>query len=357
MKRDGRIEAVISRIQGGVWQPGERIPGIRTLAAEQECSPATMAQTLKEVAARGYLTGRNRSGYFVTPRTEWGKRPEKSTSPLVGVMLTETTSMLPVMEEELRRRGYGMLVAHETRSADRALRCIEDWRERGVHGIIWSPLSTREHLRDNARLAGCLSASGIPSVAVDRTPPGIEVNGVVSDNAQSACLLTRRLLDLGHRRIGLLRHRCGSSAENRQAGYERAHLEYATAVDPALILQVEHDDHGTALVDRVSAWLKSTPMTAAWSITGNPLGQALLAALQRLEWPVPAQFSLMTFDEMIAPFPVTFIRQPFEEIARRAVALLDELMESATTEIRQIILPSQLIEGASSSAPPAESAV
>jgi LacI family fructose operon transcriptional repressor len=251
------------------------------------------------------------------------------------------------MNAELAARGYGMVVRHVGDDLAVALHALRELVQHGVRGIIWSPLSTPQYQADNLQLTQAIMDSGLPAVAVDRYPEEIEVNSVVSDNAHAGYLLTKYLLERGHRRIGLLRHSYGSTPADRHRGYLRALREYGVTPAEPWVMYVDHQLPRTELVAYLRDWLRTVPLTAVWSIAGNPLGMAVLAAALAAGLRVPDDLSVATFDEIIAPFPVTAIMQPLTAIGQRAAALLCDAIEHPSPEIQRIILRSRLVEGSS----------
>ena len=336
---------------GGDWPPGAKLPGGRELARTFKCSPVTMDGVLRGLAARGYLRREARQGTFVAPRAGWGKTGNGRAAGrnCAGIIASFQPSILDAAEAELHRRGCGAMIRCTGHDPAAALKAVAELAAHGVTGILWSPLSTPDYRADNRRLAEAILRTGLPAVAVDRYPEELEVNSVVSDNARAAARLTRRLLGLGHRRIGLLRHRSGSTPADRQRGWENALAEAGFAPDPALVLAVPHELPVAELVRRVRKWLRTARPTAVWSIAGAPLGAAVLAAAQAEGLRIPQDLSFATFDEVIAPIPVTCMLQPLEKIGRRAAALLCDEMDRPSNEIHRITLACTLREGASCS--------
>lgn len=54
------------RIAVGQWAPGERIPGVRELAAEFDLNPNTVQHSLTELERTGLCQVQRRNGRFVT---------------------------------------------------------------------------------------------------------------------------------------------------------------------------------------------------------------------------------------------------------------------------------------------------
>lgn len=346
-KHDDILHQMIDSLERRKWQPGKRVPPIRKLSQTLDCSVATLAAVFRELTARGYIVSKGKLGTFVTAPENWGKSPEKHASRLVGVMLTDTPAMMESIESTLQNAGYSMVLSQTHVTLDAALNCIELWRRMGLHGVIWSPISTPNHVSDNLRLARAIQASGMQSVAVDRYPP-IEVNCVVSDNIRGGQDLTRHFIEQGHRRIGLIRHRYGSTPEDRMRGYLDALQEAGIDFDPSLVLTVDHGVTSEVLIETIQRWLQKTKPTAVWSIAGEPLGQAMMAAVARCKLRVPQDLALATFDEVISSIPVTSMIQPFAAIGRRAAELLISLIQHPTQEIARIVLPSRMVVAESS---------
>ncbi len=341
---------LIELLRSGEWASGSKLPGGRILAKRMGCVPVTLEGVLRDLSAAGYLVRREREGTFVASRDTWGTASLESRGHFVGVIGGGFNSMLSEVGSTLREHNYEMVVRDVGDSIGEALKAIEDFVKLGVRGIIWSPLSTANHRADNTRLATLIIDSQLPAVAVDRYPEDVEVNCVTSDNARSGYALTRHLLELGHRRIGLIRHLHGSTPEDRHKGYTRAVMEFKAEADPELVVSVEHGINPEELVKLLREWLRCAQPTAVWSISGD-LGAAALVAAQAEGLKIPDDVSLATFDGIPAPFPVTSIIQPFDEIGRRAAEFLVEEMARSIGEVRRIVLKSHFRLGASTGAP------
>lgn len=61
-------ESVEDALRSGALLPGALLPPVRTLAADLEVSPTTVASAYRLLAARGLVTGQGRRGTRVTPR-------------------------------------------------------------------------------------------------------------------------------------------------------------------------------------------------------------------------------------------------------------------------------------------------
>ncbi|GHJ07297.1 transcriptional regulator [Micromonospora humidisoli] len=174
------------------------------------------------------------------------------------------------------------------------------------------------------------AAAGIPLVAVDPADNLFPVPVVGSGNWSGALSATRHLVDLGHRRIGVLTGPVRDlSARARRDGF-RAALDYAgVPFDERL------ERSGVFAFEdglRLGGELLAGPAPPTAVVCGNDL-QALgvYAAAREAGLRIPDDLSVVGFDDVdeaawLAP-PLTTVRQPFGEIgataARLALALAD----------------------------------
>ena len=59
---------IISQIESGIYQVGDKLPGVRVTSAQRGVSPATVVAAYNELLDGGYAEARSRSGFYVTQR-------------------------------------------------------------------------------------------------------------------------------------------------------------------------------------------------------------------------------------------------------------------------------------------------
>ncbi|HQO17086.1 MAG TPA: winged helix-turn-helix domain-containing protein, partial [Methylotenera sp.] len=59
-------DSIAQSIQEGVLCRGDRLPSVRHASASRHISPSTVLEAYYLLEARGLITARERSGYFVT---------------------------------------------------------------------------------------------------------------------------------------------------------------------------------------------------------------------------------------------------------------------------------------------------
>ena len=206
-----------------------------------------------------------------------------------------------------------------------------------------------------------LGTQGFPFVVVDPPKPLDERIPVVSAThwagARSA---TDHLLELGHRRIGMITGRKGWVAtEERVNGYQAALAGAGVIPAPELIAPGKFEiDDGYRGARRLLELPE--PPTAIFASNDNMAIGALRAAAE-LNLVVPDQLSIVGFDDselsrVVTP-SLTTVRQPLEEMGRMAVSLLTRLIDGQRVETLRIELATRLVVRGSTARPASRSGV
>jgi LacI family transcriptional regulator len=211
----------------------------------------------------------------------------------------------------------------------------------GIAGaIIVLPPEPSEQLVD-------LRARGFPFVVVDpRAPMPRDIAAVSAAHFAGARSISRHLVDLGHRRIGVIAgpHNWLAS-DARLAGHASALANAGVLPDPALVRSGEPTTH---FGYRAAAELLDVPQppTALIGFNDKVAVGALAAAAQR-GLRVPENLSIAGFDDIDlaqATRPLlTTVRQPLQEMGRLAVSLLIRLMERQRLDALHIELATELV--------------
>ena len=240
----------------------------------------------------------------------------------VGIIVPRLTdTVMAMLYESLAkacsRTGRFAIVATTDDRAKADRLAAESLLKRGVDGLI---LSTA---RDDDDFPDILAARGVPTVLALRTD-GHSLSSI-GDDRLGGYLATRHLLDLGHRRIGVIAGPSyASSARTRVEGYRQAMTEMGLAIDPPLIVPSTFGIESGAEAAEKIMHLPQTP-TAIFAVNDNTAIGAL-SGLMRMGLSVPGDVSLVGYNDIPIvshlSTPLTTLRVPFEQIAANALDLL-----------------------------------
>jgi DNA-binding LacI/PurR family transcriptional regulator len=218
---------------------------------------------------------------------------------------------------------------------------------RGTRGVILLIYLT-------ARQQAELAARQLPMVVVDpSTEPGPEVSSVGATNWSGGLAATKHLIDLGHRRIGIVTGpRALLSSRARLDGY-RAALETAgLSVDKRLVRSADFRMEGG--YQQVKTLLALAKPPTAIFVCSDLSALGAFRAAREAGVRVPDQLSVVGFDDIplsawTTP-ALTTVRQPLTEMAGLAVRILLENQERGTVH-RRVELATELVVR-ESTAPP-----
>jgi LacI family transcriptional regulator len=220
-----------------------------------------------------------------------------------------------------RRAGcHLVLEVCEGENADAQAEATRRFASTDVEGVILPP-PISEYEPVHAELA----AAGIPVVSVARgRPPAGSLNVGIDDHG-AAMTITRHLIELGHRRIGLIRGHPGhlASAE-RHRGFVDALAE--AGLNPAAApIEQGYFSYRSGLVAAERLLARHPRLTAIFA-SNDDMAAAAVSVAHRSGLDVPRDVSIVGFDDTSLATTIwpelTTIRQPIAAMAEAALSLL-----------------------------------
>jgi DNA-binding LacI/PurR family transcriptional regulator len=252
----------------------------------------------------------------------YGYRKPPNRSNTVELVFRELASMWAVeiirgVEQVARRNRIGLMVS-----------------EFGLHDVAPTPMDDMVERRPKAVLSVAqlsdaereqLAARGIPFVVFDPiTELPDDVPYVGATNWRGGQAATKHLIELGHRRIAVIRGPVGQlCCDARMAGYISAMAMAGLPVDPALTIEAPlNREDGRAAARRLLAPAdRPTAVFAANDMQAFGVYQAARESGLR----IPEDLSVVGFDDVpVAAWadpPLTTVHQPLVEMAVAATEL------------------------------------
>ncbi|WP_028050515.1 LacI family DNA-binding transcriptional regulator [Cellulomonas sp. URHD0024] len=313
----------------------------RVLNGHTNVAPDTRAMVEAAIAARGPAVLAPRRG----PAGRTGPvfvRCPYVLSDYFGLIVSSVTETLRMHERDV------LLDAGES-SQDR--HPLASLSARAVAGaiLILPPESPSELLG--------LRRRGLPFVIIDpRTAPPPDVAAVSAAHVTAAMRLTTHLLELGHRRIGVIAGpQDWLAGSDRLAGHQAAMGGAGILTDPELTRVVpptllQGEEAAGELLD-----LPRRP--TALVCFNDKIAVGAMAAARARGLRTPQDVSITGFDDIDvsrATTPqLTTVRQPLEEMGRTAVTLLNRLINQEKVEALHMELATELVvRGSTGEAPP-----
>ena len=229
-------------------------------------------------------------------------------------------------------------------------RAIDTLRGHLPQGLIVVPTSgTREHLRTLPEL---------PVVELDRASGSPSATTITVDNVGGALAATRHLLELGHRRIGMIVGQQDiSTAVDRHRGFRSALESAGVAYHPELVLSGQHREDDGYRSARTLLSLPPGRRPSALFVGNNEMTAGAVLATRELGLHIPGDLSIVGFDDSrwaqtMSP-PLTVIAQPAYELGTLACEHLIGLLGRPRPFLpAHVQLPTELVIRHSTGPPP-----
>jgi LacI family transcriptional regulator, galactose operon repressor len=268
---------------------------------------------------------------------------------ILGIVIADITNLFFALllrgaEDVAIRRGYALLGFNSDDRLEREKYIFGVLRSRRVDGLLLvvapGPKS-RPHILDMLKL-------GTPIVCLDRVPTGIKIDSVTVRNVEGTHQCVRHLIELGHRRIGIITGSLSmQTGWERLEGYKAALAEAGIEIAPELIR--EGDFHSETGYNSAVQLLSGINAPTALFISNNVMAIGALKAITELGLRCPQDVAVATFDDLpvtqLFNPPLTAVSQPAYSIGQVGTELLIDRIESRVTDSSplEIRLPTQLV--------------
>lgn len=254
-------------------------------------------------------------------------------------------------EDVASAQGYNLILCNTDYRADKQRSYIDMLADKQVDGVvISSQIREPEGIRE-------VHERGMPLVLINQAYDGIDTDYVGVDNRIGMEQVCRYLWGLGHRRIGFIQGREGSTA---------ARDRFVAFTHTMALLCSPHDEDLVQPGD----WTYASGLRAAQRMLGMPrrptaiiaandlMALGAIEALQDARLKVPDDISIVGIDDIfVSAMPwaaLTTLRHPKWNVGATAARLLIERIANPSMPTRRIIVPSELIVRGTSRPPPGE---
>lgn len=352
-------QKIIQRIQDGIYQAGQRLESVDTLAADLKVSPSTLRQSLQSLAAQGVLNcvpGRGTSvsknvAGILTPPSASANTGKMYSLIMPDIRYIEFSTIAHSIQELLRDQDIELGIYSTEDDPGRYQQEVDRAIRNGSKGIILAP-PLNETLPIEALLR--LKQSGIPVVSCYRPIEALAVPSIRQDIFSIHKEAARYLIQTGCSRIGLM-HIEAIAAIDIQFfreglhGHKHAIMEHQLNFNDELVLSLEaagntyqewaacytqvteagqsppHEHR----VQRTMHWLEKNPQIDAVVCYNDYLAPILTEALARLGRSCPEDVSIIARGsvgfQMYTPKPVSMMDVNLAEFGKRAYELLQRI--------------------------------
>jgi LacI family transcriptional regulator len=331
---------------------------IKDVAKEAGVSLATTSRAL---SGRGYSSEESRRKVHQAVRrlgytpNDLARKLKQTRTDTIGLMITDIINpfysfLASGVLDYARKLGYHVIVCATDEEPELEREYLNVLMKQRAAGVIAVPTGENiEHWQKAIKL-------GTKIVFVDREIEGLSENDVILvDNEQGASEAVEHLINLGHRRIGIITGPLSTTTgRGRLEGYLKTLRKHDIPISDELIKVVSFK--GESGVQAAIALLDIPDRPTAIFAANNALAEATIHVLRQRHLRIPTDISLVVFDDVpwasLTDPPITAVYQPTYLLGRYGMEHLDRILNDDTPRPRQkIVLGTELIVRKSCSPP------
>jgi len=271
-------------------------------------------------------------------------------SRLLGLVVADISNpFFATLAREIERaaseRGYTVIYGSSDEKPEHLSKLMNTLANQGVDGIIVVPCESSEELIADLYL------QKYAMVLVDRYFPKINTLSVSLDNAEACKNVTRHLLSQGYKKIGFVSYESELlHMTERVRGYCEA-MQEAGLENSINVLKLPQDKYQETMLQVFEE--HHIKNLEALIFSNNSLTIQGLYVLKQLKVRIPEDLAVFGFDggdvfDLYCP-AISYVRQPVEEMGRKAVTvLIDQLESKKPEETKRYVLKSDLVIAESS---------
>jgi LacI family transcriptional regulator len=266
---------------------------------------------------------------------------------LIAVMISDITNpffanIVRAIEQELAKFDYNMLLCNTDQDTEKEKLYLDIMLSKRVDGII---VSSAQGYGDHFKN---FDDFGIPLVFLNRYPEHVYANTVVTDNYTGAYMATNHLIQHGYQSIAII-----SGPDNimtgldRLKGYRKCLTEQGLDFNASLVYNGDFRvESGYENMKKIMQATKHRP--EAVFISNNQMTLGAYKYIKENGFSIPSDISIVGYDDSnwgtVVDPPLSTVRQPSEELGRRAANLIMEcILANKVLEKKSILLQPELI--------------
>ena len=316
----------------------DKLPGERVLARELGYSYMTVRKAVENLVGEGVLYKVPTKGTFVADQKH--NKPKTRNigyfldSRIAGGLSSPYYSMIfNAIEKRATSGGYSLIYFTDSEQTNLAKVL------RKLDGVIASCFPRVEPMMQELKRV-------LPVVAIDNSAADKSIPSVIIDNFNAEAEAVDHLCSLGHQRIGFMTGLEDSDVgKNRYEGYRSGLAKNDIETDQTLVFRGNYTfGSGSSGADYFMS-LERPPTAIVCANDSMALGA--INRLDKLGRKVPDDVSVVGFDDIdiaqqIVP-SLTTIDVPVEEIATRAFAMLERLIDGKPLDNMHVALEARLV--------------
>ncbi|BCN30333.1 GntR family transcriptional regulator [Anaeromicropila herbilytica] len=344
------MEELKNAILSGKIKPGEKLPSENELSLKYSISRHTVRKALSILTNEGYIIAEHGKGTYCSERLK-----NHSASKNIAVVTTYISDyifprLIKGIDNVLTANGYSIILKNTGNSRKNEARCLDDIMTKNIDGLIIEPSKSDIYCK-NINQYNNLDQLGIPYVFIQGTYQSLKDKpSILMDDMEGSYMLTKYLIELGHKSIVGIFKVDDSQGVLRHKGYVKALNEAGFPYDPDKVIWFHTEDRDIKPKESIKDIILSKVQIDGIVCYNDQIAYEVIRELQDMNKKVPEDISVTGYDDsMIAsngPIKLTTIAHPKEKLGEMAAELLLEKIhgiDDNESKVARLIEPQMII--------------
>lgn len=339
-------EIISSRIQ-----PGEKLPSENQFTVQYSLSRHTVRKALSLLEQEGYIEACHGKGTFCSEKMRHMKKSRN-----IAVVTTYISDyifprLIQGIDNVLSEQGYSIILKNTGNSRQKEAKCLEELLQKDIDGLIIEPSKSQLSCR-HPGLYENLEKYQIPYIFIQGIYTEMKDKPhILMDDARGGYLVTKYLLEQGHRRITGFFKADDIQGIQRHKGYVRALQEAGIPYDPDLVVWFHTEDRRSKPSMMVKEMVKTGSLPHGIVCYNDQIAVQVIESLEDCGLQVPKDISVTGYDNSLYAqrgTGITTIAHPQERLGEMAAELILEKINGVSEEdskVERLIQPELIVRG------------
>lgn len=345
------MEELKEKIISGRIQPGEKLPSENQFTVQYSLSRHTVRKALSLLEQEGYIEACHGKGTFCSEKMRHMKKSRN-----IAVVTTYISDyifprLIQGMDNVLSEQGYSIILKNTGNSRQKEAKCLEELLQKDIDGLIIEPSKSQLSCR-HPGLYENLEKYQIPYIFIQGIYTEMKDKPhILMDDARGGYLVTKYLLEQGHRRITGFFKADDIQGIQRHKGYVRALQEAGIPYDPDLVVWFHTEDRRSKPSMMVKEMVKTGLLPHGIVCYNDQIAVQVIESLEDCGLQVPKDISVTGYDNSLYAqrgTGITTIAHPQERLGEMAAELILEKINGVSEEdskVERLIQPELIVRG------------
>lgn len=345
------MEELKEEIISGRIQPGEKLPSENQFTVQYSLSRHTVRKALSLLEQEGYIEACHGKGTFCSEKMRHMKKSRN-----IAVVTTYISDyifprLIQGIDNVLSEQGYSIILKNTGNSRQKEAKCLEELLQKDIDGLIIEPSKSQLSCR-HPGLYENLEKYQIPYIFIQGIYTEMKDKPhILMDDTRGGYLVTKYLLEQGHRRITGFFKADDIQGIQRHKGYVRALQEAGIPYDPDLVVWFHTEDRRSKPSMMVKEMVKTGSLPHGIVCYNDQIAVQVIESLEDCGLQVPKDISVTGYDNSLYAqrgTGITTIAHPQERLGEMAAELILEKINGVSEEdskVERLIQPELIVRG------------